>query len=138
DFIGGKFGAIGTARAAGAKLVAWLDLIERSRLRVVKFHRVRRIPAQYGVLREVDGYCLLFARRRQRNVDGIAPRIDVVDQPSEAVPLPFLPLAGMFVRDVHLLHGDDRRGSHGSTVISKSAAHKNAIARLKVPQLDGS
>src|SRR5437016_6202868 len=134
DFIGSEFSAIGAARTAGAKLVARLDLIKRSRFRVIKFHRIRRITAQDGVLREVDGNCLPFVRRRQRSVDGIARRVDVAYQSSEAVPLPFFALARLFLGDVCLLNGNDRGGGNGFPVIGRIAARPVSPPREKRPR----
>src|SRR5207247_3842241 len=45
--------------------------------------------------------------------------------------------ARLFLGDVCLLNGNDRGGGSGFPVIGKFAAHKNAVARLEVRQLDG-
>src|SRR2546429_7945345 len=111
--------AIGAASAASAKLVARIDLIEWSGLRVIKLHRIRSIPAQDGVLGKMNGNALFFAGRRQGNADRVAGSIDAVHQSAEAVFLPFFAIAGLFFSDVLFLHGDNRRGQNGFSILGK-------------------
>ena len=85
----------------------------------------------------MNGNALFFARGRQRNANRPAGSIDAVHQSAEAVSLPFFAVAGLFFSNVRFLHGDNRHGQNGFSILGKLAAHKNAVAGLNVRQLDG-
>src|SRR6266446_829981 len=85
----------------------------------------------------MNGNTLFLALGRYSNVYRVGGGIDAVHQPSEAVPLPLFTLAGLFLRDVRLLHGDYRRGNNGFSIVGKFAAYKNAVAGLDVRQRNG-
>src|SRR5882757_8352649 len=84
----------------------------------------------------MDCDVLLFANSRQRNTNGITGGVYATHQSTGTVLLPLFALATLLIRDVRLLHGDERRGHDGISIVGKFAAHQDAVTRLDVRQLN--
>ena len=99
---------------------------------IVKFHRVRSITAQDGVLRCVNGDGFSPAGASNRNGDGSGDRIDGAHQSANTPLLPILAFLLLLGFHVGTFHGDNARGRKGFGVVGRLSTDQNPVADLEI------
>src|SRR5205085_2252072 len=95
------FLAVGATAAARPQLVAGLDLVERTFLRIGKFHRIRSIAQETGFL---GGFYRNAVSRSDSHGNHSTGGIDGGDNPASAALLPVFTFMLLLLRHVRLLH----------------------------------
>ena len=130
---GGEFAFVLFTQATRAQLIARLDLLDRCRLRIVEFHRVRRVSPQDRRLRRVNHRRFCHARhRRPRNRNRSRCRIHRLHQPAHSTLLPVAQVLLFLGIHISALHRHDSQRRNRFRIVGRSAAHDNSIAHLQI------
>src|SRR5215469_2141571 len=136
DLVRGELFAIRAAHPSGAQLISHFHRRQRTDLRIVKFHRIRRVPSYHRRLRRTDRHFLAPCRAHYADGHGSVCRVHGLHQATNPVPLPFLFLVRRLLRQLLFLHCHNCRGRERLPVIVHLSTHQDPVASLQIAQLN--